>query len=141
MKVNQIESYQKCLLLKTYEWHKKSFTRWFNQKKIWCGVHLYFVVGVFLWNFLNGFFIEQRWVANFTTHACFLFFDAAKKQEERMKLSLIFVCRHYWHSQSVTAYFCMTNSFRLDISEFLKIPNFSLIFPHNIWNEKSIKMH
>ena len=141
MKVNQIESYQKCLLLKTNEWHKKSFTRWFNQKKIWCGVHLYFVVGVFLWNFLNGFFIEQLWVANFTTHACFLFFDAAKKQEERMKLSLIFICRHYWHSQSVTAYFCMTNSFRLDISEFLKIPNFSLIFPHNIWNEKSIKMH
>ena len=24
MKKNQIESYQKCLLVKTYEWHKKA---------------------------------------------------------------------------------------------------------------------
>ena len=33
MKENQLGSYQKCLLIKTYEWNKKSFTRWFNQKK------------------------------------------------------------------------------------------------------------
>ena len=32
MKKNQIESYLKCLLVKTYECHKKSFTRSFNEK-------------------------------------------------------------------------------------------------------------
>ena len=38
MKENQIESCQKCLLLKTYEWHKKRSTRCFIQKKAWDGV-------------------------------------------------------------------------------------------------------
>lgn len=33
MKEHEIESCQKSLLVKTYEWDKKSFTRWFNQKK------------------------------------------------------------------------------------------------------------
>ena len=33
MKENQIGSCQKCLLVKTYEWHKKSFTGWFNQER------------------------------------------------------------------------------------------------------------
>ena len=38
MKENWIESCQKCLLVKSYEWHKKSFMRLFNQKKFWRGV-------------------------------------------------------------------------------------------------------
>ena len=38
MKENQIENCQKCLLVKIYDWHKKSFTRWFNEKKTWRGV-------------------------------------------------------------------------------------------------------
>ena len=33
MKENQFESCQKCLLVKFYEWHKKSFPCWFNQKR------------------------------------------------------------------------------------------------------------
>lgn len=33
MKEHEIESCQKSLLVKTYEWDKKSFTRWLNQKK------------------------------------------------------------------------------------------------------------
>ena len=33
MKENQIESCQKCSLVKNYEWHKKkSFASWFNKK-------------------------------------------------------------------------------------------------------------
>ena len=35
MKENQRESCQKCFLVKTYEWHKKSFMRWINQEKNW----------------------------------------------------------------------------------------------------------
>ena len=34
MKGDQIESCKKCLLIKTYEWQKKSSTRCFNKKKI-----------------------------------------------------------------------------------------------------------
>ena len=33
MKENQIERYQKCFPVKIYESHKKSSTRWFNQKR------------------------------------------------------------------------------------------------------------
>ena len=38
MKENQIQSCQKYLLVKTWKWHKKSLTRYFNQKKAWHGV-------------------------------------------------------------------------------------------------------
>ena len=32
MKESQIEGSGKCLLVKTYEWHEKRFTHWFNKK-------------------------------------------------------------------------------------------------------------
>ena len=35
IKENQIESCQKCLLVKTCGWHKKNFMHWFNQKQAW----------------------------------------------------------------------------------------------------------
>ena len=38
MQENQVESCQKCLLKKFRNDTKKSFTRWFNQKKAWRGV-------------------------------------------------------------------------------------------------------
>ena len=38
MKKNQIENCQKCLLVKTYEWHKKASRVDFNPKKTWRSV-------------------------------------------------------------------------------------------------------
>ena len=56
MKENQTERCQKCFLVKTYKWHKKSFTRWFNQKRTWCSMlKMNFII--FSWLYISTYYM------------------------------------------------------------------------------------
>ena len=82
---NKKESRQKCLLVKTYGWHKKTFTRWFNQ----------IIIALFDW-YCSDVRNNKRWIKTDKRISNFL-----KQFIKENVLALItkFIWRVHFHDQ------------------------------------------